>query len=106
MGMPDLDSTSSDWEEVGFESFVQLLTYCYLLPIICIVGVVGNAANLSTLATPKLSAVSYTFLRALAVADLACMLSTFAFCVIQILKSAVNWPEVPASFLLPPLSLS
>ncbi|PIC19647.1 hypothetical protein B9Z55_025123 [Caenorhabditis nigoni] len=55
------------------------IAYCYVLPCICVIGIVGNITNLVVLASRRLRAVSYMYLRALAVADLLCMLFVLVF---------------------------
>ncbi|CAI5455610.1 unnamed protein product [Caenorhabditis angaria] len=58
---------------------VGSIAYCYVLPCICAIGIVGNITNLIVLASRRLRAVSYMYLRALAVADLLCMLFVLIF---------------------------
>uniref|UniRef100_A0A1I7URX6 G_PROTEIN_RECEP_F1_2 domain-containing protein n=1 Tax=Caenorhabditis tropicalis TaxID=1561998 RepID=A0A1I7URX6_9PELO len=58
---------------------VANIAYCYVLPCICAIGIVGNITNLMVLASRRLRAVSYMYLRALAVADLLCMLFVLVF---------------------------
>uniref|UniRef100_A0A914WS59 G-protein coupled receptors family 1 profile domain-containing protein n=1 Tax=Plectus sambesii TaxID=2011161 RepID=A0A914WS59_9BILA len=65
---------------------IALVAYCYILPTICVLGIVGNATNLMTLASPRLRAVSYMYLRALAVADLLCMVFVLMFVSGEIMK--------------------
>ncbi|CAJ0935680.1 unnamed protein product, partial [Mesorhabditis belari] len=62
------------------------IAYCYILPTICILGIIGNITNLVVLASRKLRAVSYMYLRALAVADLLCMLFVLIFVSVEILE--------------------
>ncbi|CAD6189257.1 unnamed protein product [Caenorhabditis auriculariae] len=69
------------------------LAYCYVLPCICAIGIVGNITNLMVLASRRLRAVSYMYLRALAVADLLCMLFVLVFVSTEILAkngSSIN----------------
>lgn len=40
-------------------SQVSLIAYCYVLPVVCGLGIVGNITNLITLASRRLRAVSY-----------------------------------------------
>lgn len=65
---------------------IALIAYCYILPTICVIGIVGNVTNLMTLASPRLRAVSYMYLRALAVADLLCMVFVLMFVSGEIMK--------------------
>ncbi|CAJ0583975.1 unnamed protein product, partial [Mesorhabditis spiculigera] len=65
---------------------VANIAYCYILPTICILGIIGNITNLVVLASRKLRAVSYMYLRALAVADLLCMLFVLIFVSVEILE--------------------
>ena len=67
---------------------INIIAYCYILPIICVLGIVGNLMNVVTLASPRLRAVSYMYLRALAIADLFCMLFVLAFACCEVLKEA------------------
>uniref|UniRef100_A0A1I7ZXS6 G_PROTEIN_RECEP_F1_2 domain-containing protein n=1 Tax=Steinernema glaseri TaxID=37863 RepID=A0A1I7ZXS6_9BILA len=38
---------------------VTLIAYCYILPVICVLGIIGNLTNVITLASRRLRAVSY-----------------------------------------------
>lgn len=58
---------------------VTIIAYCYILPVICVLGIIGNLMNVVTLASNRLRAVSYLYLRALAVADLLCMIFVLLF---------------------------
>uniref|UniRef100_A0A915CPI0 G-protein coupled receptors family 1 profile domain-containing protein n=1 Tax=Ditylenchus dipsaci TaxID=166011 RepID=A0A915CPI0_9BILA len=58
---------------------VTIIAYCYILPAICVLGIIGNLMNVVTLASRRLRAVSYMYLRALAIADLLCMIFVLAF---------------------------
>lgn len=71
--------------ELPLEVKLTVLAYCYILPVVCVVGIVGNAMNVVTLASRKLRAVSYMYLRALAIADLMCMLFVLAFVSCEVL---------------------
>ncbi|KHJ94170.1 7 transmembrane receptor [Oesophagostomum dentatum] len=64
---------------------VANIAYCYVLPIVCAIGVIGNITNLIVLASRRLRAVSYMYLRALAVADLLCMIFVLLFVTTEIL---------------------
>uniref|UniRef100_A0A0K0D3J2 G_PROTEIN_RECEP_F1_2 domain-containing protein n=1 Tax=Angiostrongylus cantonensis TaxID=6313 RepID=A0A0K0D3J2_ANGCA len=64
---------------------VANIAYCYVLPVICAIGVIGNITNLIVLASRRLRAVSYMYLRALAVADLLCMIFVLLFVTTEIL---------------------
>jgi hypothetical protein len=70
------------------KSGINIIAYCYVMPIICVVGIIGNLMNVVTLASPRLRAVSYMYLRALAIADLLCMLFVLAFACCEVLKEA------------------
>lgn len=67
------------WNALPLGARVTIITYCYILPIICILGFVGNVMNVITLASRRLRAVSYMYLRALAIADLLCMIYVMVF---------------------------
>ncbi|TKR80786.1 hypothetical protein L596_014795 [Steinernema carpocapsae] len=67
---------------------VTLIAYCYILPVICVLGIVGNLTNVITLASRRLRAVSYMYLRALALADLLCMIFVLIFVTGEILQYA------------------
>lgn len=72
---------------------VTIITYCYILPFICVLGIIGNLMNVVTLASKRLRAVSYMYLRALAIADLLCMIYVMAFVsgeVLQLLGISLN----------------
>ncbi|GMT05410.1 hypothetical protein PENTCL1PPCAC_27584, partial [Pristionchus entomophagus] len=58
---------------------INVIAYAYVLPCICVFGIIGNITNLVTLASRRLRAVSYMYLRALAVADLLCMVFVLIF---------------------------
>lgn len=79
-------TTSNSAVKTGLGLTVNELCNCYFLPIVCGVGIMGNIANLITLASPKLRAVSYMYLRALGVADLLCMFFVLIFVFFEILK--------------------
>ncbi|KJH44787.1 7 transmembrane receptor, partial [Dictyocaulus viviparus] len=64
---------------------VANIAYCYVLPVVCAIGVIGNITNLIVLASRRLRAVSYMYLRALAIADLLCMLFVLLFVTTEIL---------------------
>ncbi|KAJ1352346.1 hypothetical protein KIN20_008666 [Parelaphostrongylus tenuis] len=64
---------------------VASIAYCYVLPVVCAIGVIGNITNLIVLASRRLRAVSYMYLRALAVADLLCMIFVLLFVTTEIL---------------------
>lgn len=64
---------------------INLIAYCYILPAICAFGIIGNIMNLITLASKRLKAVSYMYLKALAIADLLCMLFVLFFVSCEIL---------------------
>uniref|UniRef100_A0A0N4ZRN2 G_PROTEIN_RECEP_F1_2 domain-containing protein n=1 Tax=Parastrongyloides trichosuri TaxID=131310 RepID=A0A0N4ZRN2_PARTI len=64
---------------------INLIAYCYILPAICVFGIIGNIMNLITLASKRLKAVSYMYLKALAIADLLCMLFVLFFVTCEIL---------------------
>lgn len=61
------------------EMKVAIIAYCYILPVVCVLGILGNLMNVITLASRRLRAVSYMYLRALAIADLFCMLFVLVF---------------------------
>jgi nociceptin receptor len=65
---------------------LQIYAYCYILPIICVIGIVGNSMNISTLASKRLKAVSFIYLRSLAIADLLCMLFVLTFATCELLN--------------------
>ncbi|KAI6209618.1 putative G-protein coupled receptor [Aphelenchoides besseyi] len=65
---------------------LQIVAYCYILPVICVLGIVGNVMNIITLASRRLRAVSYMYLRGLATADLLCMLFVLAFATCEVLN--------------------
>uniref|UniRef100_A0A7E4VPB6 G_PROTEIN_RECEP_F1_2 domain-containing protein n=1 Tax=Panagrellus redivivus TaxID=6233 RepID=A0A7E4VPB6_PANRE len=65
---------------------ITILAYCYIMPIICVIGIIGNIMNLVTLASRRLRAVSYMYLRALAVADLLCMIFVLIFTSCEVLQ--------------------
>lgn len=65
---------------------LQIYAYCYILPVICVVGIVGNLMNISTLASKRLKAVSFIYLRSLAIADLLCMLFVLLFVSCEVLN--------------------
>lgn len=67
---------------------VTIITYCYILPVICVLGIIGNLMNVVTLASNRLRAVSYLYLRALAVADLMCMIFVLTFVTGEILNQS------------------
>ena len=106
----------------------ETIVYCYVLPCLCVVGIIGNIANLFTLASPRLNAVSYMYLRGVAVADLLCMFAVLGFVSVSIIthvqkdhvaassysvmwyKSIVmlfliNWPIGTATLLVTSLTL-
>lgn len=74
-------------ETKKFSLAVNLAAYCYIMPTIAVVGILGNVANLMTLANPRLKAVSYMYLRALGIADLLCMCFVLVFVFFEILKA-------------------
>lgn len=78
---------------IGFGLTVNVIVNCYILPAVCGVGILGNIANLITLASPKLRAVSYMYLRALGVADLLCMFSVLIFVFFEIMK-LLDWESI------------
>ncbi|VDO64568.1 unnamed protein product [Haemonchus placei] len=65
---------------------VANVAYCYVLPVVCTVGIIGNITNLIVLNSRRLRAVSYMYLRALAIADLLCMVFVLAFVTTEILS--------------------
>lgn len=65
---------------------ITIIAYCYILPTICVFGIIGNLMNLVTLASRRLRAVSYMYLRALAVADLFCMIFVLVFATCEVLQ--------------------
>nr|CDJ81496.1 7TM GPCR domain containing protein [Haemonchus contortus] len=65
---------------------VANIAYCYVLPLVCAVGIIGNITNLIVLNSRRLRAVSYMYLRALAIADLLCMVFVLAFVTTEILS--------------------
>ncbi|KAF7638835.1 G_PROTEIN_RECEP_F1_2 domain-containing protein [Meloidogyne graminicola] len=67
---------------------INIIAYCYIMPTICVLGIIGNSMNVVTLASPRLKAVSYMYLRALAVSDLLCMLFVLAFACCEVLKES------------------
>ncbi|KAL7069671.1 hypothetical protein ACQ4LE_011127 [Meloidogyne hapla] len=67
---------------------INIIAYCYIMPTICVLGIIGNSMNVVTLASPRLRAVSYMYLRALAVSDLLCMLFVLAFACCEVLKES------------------
>uniref|UniRef100_A0AC35U0P4 G_PROTEIN_RECEP_F1_2 domain-containing protein n=1 Tax=Rhabditophanes sp. KR3021 TaxID=114890 RepID=A0AC35U0P4_9BILA len=58
---------------------ITIIAYCYILPVICVFGIIGNIMNVITLASRRLKAVSYMYLKALAIADLLCMIFVLLF---------------------------
>lgn len=42
------------------QSMISLIAYSYVLPAVCIMGLIGNIANLTTLASPRLRQVCPT----------------------------------------------
>ncbi|PAV88970.1 hypothetical protein WR25_14929 [Diploscapter pachys] len=75
----------------GTESGVKMINmvaYFYVLPIIAMIGIIGNVTNLVVLASSRLRAVSYMYLRALAVADLICMIATIGFILTERLQAS------------------
>ncbi|CAK5088415.1 unnamed protein product [Meloidogyne enterolobii] len=38
---------------------INIVAYCYIMPTICVLGIIGNSMNVVTLASPRLKAVSY-----------------------------------------------
>ncbi|VDM46909.1 unnamed protein product [Toxocara canis] len=73
---------------VSLQAQITLIAYCYILPVICVIGIIGNITNLITLASRRLRAVSYMYLRALAVADLLCMIFVLLFVTGEIVQRA------------------
>lgn len=69
---------------------ITIIAYCYILPVICVLGIIGNLMNVVTLASNRLRAVSYLYLRALAVADLMCMIFVLIFVSGEILNNQVG----------------
>uniref|UniRef100_A0A183BYG2 G_PROTEIN_RECEP_F1_2 domain-containing protein n=1 Tax=Globodera pallida TaxID=36090 RepID=A0A183BYG2_GLOPA len=71
---------------------IKMIAYCYILPAVCVLGIIGNLMNVITLASPRLRAVSYMYLRALAIADLLCMCFVLVFASFEVLKEVVGLP--------------
>ncbi|KAL3104178.1 hypothetical protein niasHS_002205 [Heterodera schachtii] len=71
---------------------IKLVAYCYILPVVCVLGIIGNLMNVITLASPRLRAVSYMYLRALAIADLLCMCFVLLFATFEVLKEVAGVP--------------
>ncbi|GMT31910.1 hypothetical protein PFISCL1PPCAC_23207, partial [Pristionchus fissidentatus] len=69
---------------------VNVIAYAYVLPCICMFGIIGNITNLVVLASRRLRAVSYMYLRALAVADLLCMVFVLIFVICDISEKKFN----------------
>lgn len=65
---------------------ITIVAYCYILPTICVFGIIGNLMNVITLASRRLRAVSYMYLRALAIADLLCMIFVLIFATCEVLQ--------------------
>ena len=65
---------------------MNIIAYCYFLPTICVFGIIGNLMNVVTLASRRLRAVSYMYLRALAIADLMCMIFVLVFASCEVLQ--------------------
>uniref|UniRef100_A0A915KHV2 G-protein coupled receptors family 1 profile domain-containing protein n=1 Tax=Romanomermis culicivorax TaxID=13658 RepID=A0A915KHV2_ROMCU len=65
---------------------VSVLCNVYALPVLCFIGILGNAANLITLNSVKLRSVSYIYLRALSAADLSCMIFVLIFAYFELVK--------------------
>ena len=62
----------------------NLIAYGIVAPVIFAIGLAGNLATLVTLAnTTKFSGRIYTYIRALAISDLTCLI----FCVIYVSQS-------------------
>jgi len=36
------------------QAMITTIAYCYILPTVCLLGLIGNFANLITLASPRL----------------------------------------------------
>lgn len=72
-------------KELPLDVKLTVVAYCYILPAVCVIGIVGNMMNVVTLASRKLRAVSYMYLRALAIADLLCMIFVMAFVTCEVL---------------------
>ncbi len=81
-------SSANTTASISTGAQIALIAYCYVLPVICVIGIIGNITNLITLASPRLRAVSYMYLRALAVADLCCMVFVLVFVSVELLKRA------------------
>ncbi|GMR30035.1 hypothetical protein PMAYCL1PPCAC_00230, partial [Pristionchus mayeri] len=78
-------ATAASRVDAGATAFnVNVIAYAYVLPCVCIFGIVGNITNLVVLASRRLRAVSYMYLRALAVADLLCMMFVLIFVICDI----------------------
>uniref|UniRef100_A0A914PCG8 G-protein coupled receptors family 1 profile domain-containing protein n=1 Tax=Panagrolaimus davidi TaxID=227884 RepID=A0A914PCG8_9BILA len=65
---------------------MSIIAYCYILPTVCVFGIIGNLMNVITLASRRLRAVSYMYLRALAIADLICMIFVLIFASLEVLQ--------------------
>ena len=136
-GVSPNTSTSPPISSPSPHAIASKIAYSYVLPIVCILGIIGtlstlttllpephtrfiilstvtlclpsgNVTNLIVLASRRLRAVSYMYLRALAVADLLCMIFVGCFIFIEmqemvqssplistVTSSLSEWPPAP-----------
>lgn len=85
MGNQTVQQNVHDAAKLRIISFVA---YNGVLPAICAFGILGNVLNLLTLRSSALQTVSYIYLRALALADLICML----FILVFVVRQSENFP--------------
>jgi hypothetical protein len=62
----------------GIEKLTTYYGYTYLIPFICMFGIICNLINLSVLKNPKLRESPYTYLTGLAICDLLTLVSSFS----------------------------
>lgn len=81
-----ITTTTKPQQSQSLSVQVTIIAYCYILPTICVFGIIGNLMNIITLASRRLRAVSYMYLRALAIADLMCMIFVLIFATCEVLQ--------------------
>lgn len=86
--------SSGNITAVSSAAVIKYYAYGFILPAVCICGIVGNILNILTLRSPLLEAISYRYLRSLAFADLFCM----AFVLIFVSKELKSGPITDFSF--------
>lgn len=82
----------------GTLSVVNVISYCYVLPTVCAIGILGNVANLITLASGRLKAVSYMYLRGLGIADMLCMIFVLIFVSFEMISASANYRHLLTSY--------